>query len=331
MGVVRQQCPIRGNSTLYPLGPKILPASGNFMDIRTRNWAYCAALCQITTEPTSCRYWAWNKDLEGDRDMGPPGTCILQSSIERNTRRMRGIIHGNSRCRPGNDFNAICETYEPVWPAQCQRHADCAGSKHCISIQPNLTRARVRCDVGQGDRCNRRNVCQNVNGVPVGCEIAGCEVRNGHLNGNPSGIIWQDCPPPAGTRAELRRETAKCTHSKDLSFEECADKCRRESGCEHISWFYKPSPGPNPRCTGSGAADRWCTSITPPTRLCFLHDSGEGYAPPVTAELAPGERWYTGNYLCAGTPDAPRTVYPSVQGTRLTPILGPGNKWTNLK
>jgi len=325
----RLQCPVRGNSTLYSPEYKILPASGDFRDIRTSNWAYCAALCAITTEPTRCAYWAWNFNLQGDPDVGPPGTCILHTyqQLGSTHNAYRGIIHGSSRCRPGNDFHAICETYEPVWPTQCQRDADCAGSRRCNSVAPNLTRARVEC---VGDRCSHRNLCQNQPGVPVGCGVLGCVSRNGSLTGNPSGIIMQDCAPPEGTTAAIRRETAKCPFKSHLSYGQCADLCSRHLGCEHFTWYYKETPiSTQLRCRDAVFLDRTCFPL--PTRKCFLHDSGKGYSPP-PANLAEGERWITGNYQCAGTPEAPHTVrlrWAGVQGTRLTPILGTGNKWTN--
>merc|ERR1712055_1262974 len=100
-----EACPTRGNVSRWSPEYKILPASGNFRDITTRNWAYCAFLCKITTEPERCLYWAWNRELQGDPAVGPPGTCILLSGIDpTQLRQDTGIIHGSSRCQPGNDF-----------------------------------------------------------------------------------------------------------------------------------------------------------------------------------------------------------------------------------
>jgi len=337
-----ERCPVRGNSTLYSPQYKILPASGDFRDIRTSNWAYCAALCAMTTEPTRCAYWAWNwRNQRDPNDVGPPGTCILHTYQQQSGthRAYFGLIHGSSRCRPGlpsfNNFQAICETYEPTYPIQCQRHADCAGTRHCISVPVNVTRSRVRCDVGIGDRCSRRDVCQNQPGVPVGCTVASCVSRIGRISRNPSGIIMEDCDPPEGTRAAIRRETAKCPYTEGLGYGECADLCSRRFGCEHFTWHTRPGPN-EPSCITGG----WCVPTTPPITRCYLHDSGKGYEPP-PANLAPGERWITANYLCAGTPDAPQTVRPRFdlalgtrlpsEGTRLTPILGLGNKWRTLQ
>jgi len=346
----RAVCPVRSSAftSFWAPGSKILPASGNFRDITTKNWAYCSAICAITT---NCYYWAWNKELHGDDDVGPPGTCILQTQIPDlagglgggTQRQYTGIIHGSSRCKPGNAFKAICETYEPVLPAQCQRHADCAGANHCVAVRLNATqfRLRVNCDGVNGNRC-RRNVCKLPdwdNVTSVGCEAVGCVNRQGRLNGNTRGIIMQLCNPEGphfGNPDAIRRRQVNCTHTKQISYDQCANKCKGVLGCEYFTWFSRDNPE-RARCENSGQLVRdtliraSCTNLYPPTTKCWLHDSGKGYTPAdLRADSVQGVKWYTGNYLCGGTADDPQTdpIFNG-QGTRLTPISGLGNKWEN--